>query len=353
MRRLIDGSDTMTDASKVPSTADRRLVSLVLPVYNERDSLRPLYDKLCQVIAAQHDDYELVFIDDGSTDGSFDVLASLHERDPRVRVVQFRRNFGKAAAYNAGFEAARGQLIITLDTDLQDDPAEIPLFVQKIDAGFDLVVGWKHEGKGPINKSFPSRFFNWVVRRLTGIQLHDFNCPFKAYRGEVLREIQVYGELHRYIPVLASAKGFSLTEVPISNLPRRHGKSHYGVERYLRGMLDLLTVIFITRFSKRPAHLLALGGIISGLVGVGILVALTVGHFMYRLNFTQDRGWNLHDRPALSLGILLIIVGIQFLATGLLGELLVIGSSRAGQDKGYSVHRTLDEPRTERPSADG
>ena len=197
-----------------------RLVSFVLPVLNEQESLRSLHQKIAEVMAGQPGEFELIFVDDGSTDESFAILQALHAEDPRVRVVQFRRNFGKAAAYNAGFETARGEIIITLDTDLQDDPAEIPLFLDKIDDGFDMVVGWKHRGKGPLSKSLPSRFFNRVVRRLTGIPLHDFNCPFKAYRKGVLQEIQVYGELHRYIPVLAHAKGFTLAEVPITNLPR-------------------------------------------------------------------------------------------------------------------------------------
>lgn len=332
------------------SQSDRaaRLVSFVLPVYNEQPSLRALYEQISRVMDALPDDFELVFVDDGSSDGSFALLEALHREDRRVRVVQFRCNFGKAAAYNAGFEAARGDIVVTLDTDLQDDPDEIPRFIDKIDEGHDMVIGWKHEGKGPVGKSLPSRFFNLVVRRLTGIPLHDFNCPFKAYRSEVLQEIQVYGELHRYIPVLASARGFTLAEIPIRNLPRQHGKSHYGMERYLRGMLDLLTVIFITRFSKRPAHLLALGGIVAGLAGVGILAFFSVAHVLYRAGVLTHVTWNIHDRPALSLGILLIIVGIQFLATGLLGELFVIGTSRRVQDKGYSIKRVVEDAPRER-----
>jgi len=333
----------MTEPGDSQSADSARLISFVLPVYNERPSLEALHRKISQVMDALPDDFELIFVDDGSSDGSFDLLESLHQQDHRVRVVQFRRNFGKAAAYNAGFEAARGEIVITLDTDLQDDPGEIPKFIDKIDEGHDMVIGWKHEGKGPVGKSLPSRFFNLVVRRLTGIKLHDFNCPFKAYHSEVLQEIQVYGELHRYIPVLAAARGFTMAEIPIRNLPRQHGKSHYGIERYLRGMLDLLTVIFITRFSKRPAHLLALGGIVAGLLGTGVLTFFSVAHVLYRAGVLTHVTWNIHDRPALSMGILLIIVGIQFLATGLLGELFVIGTSRRVQDRGYSIKRVVED----------
>ncbi len=336
--------------SQRPSPSSRRLVSLVLPVYNEALSLRKLHGAITEVMAGRDEDYELVFVDDGSSDDSFRVLEELHGEDDHVRVVRFRRNFGKAAAYSAGFEAAQGEIVVTLDTDLQDDPAEIPLFLEKIDEGNDMVIGWKHGGKGALDKSLPSRFFNFVVRRLTGIQLHDFNCPFKAYRKEVLNEIHVYGELHRYIPVLASARGFKLAEIKISNRDRQHGHSHYGMERYIRGMLDLLTVIFLTRFARRPMHLLAAGGLVAVGLGTTILSVLIGGHFLLKLGVLTDPGWNIHDRPAISLGILLVIVGIQFLVSGLLAELFVIGWTANGGDDGYSIREHLTG-RRKRPEA--
>ena len=328
--------------SRLPETRDEWSISFVLPVFNEARSLELLYRKISAVMGRLPNDYEIVFVDDGSTDDSFVVLNELHERDPRVRVIQLRRNFGKAAAYTAGFDAARGDVIITLDTDLQDDPAEIPLFLQKIDEGYDMVIGWKHEGKGELSKSLPSRLFNTVVRLVTGIKLHDFNCPFKAYRREVLHEINIYGELHRYIPVLAKSRGFTLTEIKITNLPRQHGRSHYGFERYVRGMLDLLTVVFITRFAKRPMHLLAIGGLVASTMGMSIIAFLIGAHVLYRAGVLEHRGWNIHDRPALSLGILLFIVGIQFISSGLLAELFVIGTNPRGSDTGYSVRRVLE-----------
>jgi glycosyltransferase involved in cell wall biosynthesis len=325
--------------------AELRLISFVLPVYNEEATVRELRDQIAAVMARLGQEYELVYVDDGSTDRSLAVLSEMQEQDPRVRVVQLRRNFGKAAAYSAGFDNVRGQIVITMDTDLQDDPAEIPLFLDKLAEGHDLVIGWKHEGKGPIGKRLPSKLFNRVVTAFTGIKLHDFNCPFKAYRREVLREIQVYGELHRYIPVLASARGFTLTEIKIKNLPRRAGKSKYGVERYLRGMLDLLTISFITRFAKRPMHLLGLGGILSCFAGLGIVLFFVAAHFLFRLGILLDESWNIHDRPAFSLGILMFTVGVQFLTLGLLGELVVTKSSTTLHDPGYSIKQILEKPR--------
>ncbi len=285
-------------------------------------------------------DYELLFVDDGSTDESFDIMAELHRSDDRVRVVRLRRNFGKAAAYSAGFEHARGDIVITMDTDLQDDPQEIPLLIAKIDEGFDLVSGWKHKGKGPWNKSIPSKVFNTVTRFITGLPLHDFNCPFKAYRKEVLTEINLYGELHRYIPVLAGAKGFTMTEVKVSNLPRHSGKTKYGLKRHLRGMLDLLTIIFITRFARRPMHALGYAGIAACALGFSILLFFLVGYILHVLDVLPDPKWDIRDRPALSLGILLVVVGVQFFSLGLLGELL-INAPKAG-DRPFSVRQILD-----------
>ncbi len=319
----------------------RQFLSFVLPVCDEEGNLRELHRRVTEVMDQQPYEYDMVFVDDGSTDGSFEVLSELHRSDPRVRVVRLRRNFGKAAAYSAGFEHARGEIIITMDTDLQDDPGEIPLFIDKLAEGFDLVIGWKHRGKGRWNKAIPSKIFNTVTRLITGLPLHDFNCPFKAYRREVLQEINLYGELHRYIPVLASAKGFTMTEVKVSNLPRHSGSTKYGLERHLRGMLDLLTIIFITRFSRRPMHALGLAGILACASGFGILLFFLIAHVLHYFGTLADPNWDIHDRPALSLGILLMVVGVQFFSIGLLGELLITGP-KAG-DKPHSVRQVLEE----------
>ncbi len=329
--------------TKSTASTVQRLISFVLPVCNEEESLRDLYRQVSDVMKQQPDDYEMIFIDDGSTDGSFDVLREVYQNDRKVRAIQFRRNFGKSAAYNAGFQNAKGEIIITMDTDLQDDPDDIPLFLEKIDEGYDLVVGWRYNRSDPLNKIVPSKIFNKIVHIVTRIPLHDFNCPFKAYRREIIEEIEVYGELHRYIPVLARSKGFSLTEIKIKNLPRHHGKSKYGIERYPRGMLDMLTAIFITRFATRPMHLLGLSGIIVCAIGLGILSFFTIAHVMYILGILADVQWRIHERPFLSLGILLMIVGTQFFSIGLLGELFITKSSSKVGNHGYSIKQILGD----------
>jgi glycosyltransferase involved in cell wall biosynthesis len=319
------------------------ILSFVLPVYNERDSLRTLHQKITETMKGRPESYEMVFVDDGSTDGSIEVLTALHQSDPCVKVVQFRRNFGKSAAYSAGFEHARGTFIVTMDTDLQDDPAEIPLFLDKLNEGFDVVSGWKHQGKGALEKRLPSRFFNGVVRRATGINLHDFNCPFKAYRREVVQEIHIYGELHRFIPVLAHSRGFTIVEIKIKNLPRQFGVSKFGLKRYLRGMLDLMTVLFITRFAQRPMHLLGLAGLVTSALGSAVLLFFIGADILHRLNVLPDPQWNIHDRPALSLSILLMLIGVQFLTIGLLGELMERKNRSRISETPYSVKRVLGE----------
>ncbi|OGL45631.1 MAG: glycosyl transferase family 2 [Candidatus Schekmanbacteria bacterium RBG_13_48_7] len=333
----------MTKKIEKDSSEQEQFISFVLPVYNEKDNLQELYDRITKIMKTQTYRYELLFIDDGSSDDSFDVLKEIYKKDIRVRVIQFRRNFGKAAAYNAGFQNAKGDIIITMDTDLQDEPEEIPLFIDKMKEGFDLVTGWKHEGKGPLTKSLPSKIFNRVVSFITGIRIHDFNCPFKAYRKEVLKEIEIYGELHRYIPVLARSKGFSIAEIKIKNLPRKYGQSKYGIERFIRGMLDLLTVIFITRFAKRPLHFLGIGGLFSSLAGLAILLFYICAHFLYKAGILISRGWNIHDRPAISLGLLLMIVGIQFFSIGLIAELIVSSKRISLSDSGYTIRKVLGD----------
>ena len=340
---LATAEDRQARVYKNTVAQKKRLISFVLPLYNEDGNLQDLYQKITAVMTNQPDDYELLFIDDGSTDSSFDVLHDIQANDKKVKVIRFRRNFGKAAAYSAGFQKARGEIIITMDTDLQDDPDDIPLFIAKINEGYDLVVGWRQKRKAPLEKTLPSKIFNKIVPLVTGVKLHDCNCPFKAYRKEVIEEIKVHGELHRYIPVLASSKGFSLTEISVSNLPRVYGESKYGIARYPQGMLDLLTILFITRFSKRPLHLLGLGGIVACLLGLGVLLFLVFAHFLYSFGMLTESSWIIHDRPAMSLGILLMIVGTQFFSIGLLGELLVTENASNVNDKGYSIAKTLED----------
>ena len=299
-------------------------LSLVIPVYNEAESLAPLVAEIDQALGSLGRPYEIVFVDDGSTDGSFRIMQQLAESRDDVSVARLRRNFGKAAALAHGFAVARGDYIVTLDGDRQDDPQEIARLIAKLDAGYDLVSGWKESRQDPISKTLPSRFFNWTVRRTTGIPLHDFNCGLKAYRREVIETIRVYGEQHRYIPVVAAQAGFRVTEEPVHHRARTAGKSKYGWQRYLRGYLDLLTVLFLGRYQHRPQHLF--GGIGTLFVVLGVLIELYLS--IDKLIFGSPIG----QRPLLLLGALLIIVGVQLLSLGLIGELIANSRARGGPE---------------------
>jgi dolichol-phosphate mannosyltransferase len=289
------------------------VISVVIPVFDEELSVELLYRELETTLEPLGRPWEAVFVDDGSGDGTFGALTRLHAEHENVRVVRLRRNFGKAAALDAGFAEAVGDLIVTIDGDLQDDPAEIPRLLAKLDEGYDLVSGWKTKRRDPITRRVPSRLFNGVAGRVSGLRLHDMNCGLKAYRAEVVRGMRLYGELHRYIPILAHYRGYRVTEVPVNHRPREHGRSRYGVERYVRGFLDLLTVTFMGRYRHRPLHLFGGVGLLTSVVGIAILVYLTA---------LKLAGQAIGHRPLLTLGVLLVVVGIQFLSLGLLSELI-------------------------------
>jgi glycosyltransferase involved in cell wall biosynthesis len=305
-------------------------ISIVVPLYNERDSLRPLVDRILDAMAGFSKAYEIVFIDDGSTDGSGKVLEEIQAGHEQVKVIQFRRNFGKAAAYSAAFTHVSGDIVITMDADLQDDPAEIPGLVSKLDEGYDLISGWKKKRFDPLGKTIPSKFFNWVTGRISGIDIHDFNCGLKAYRREVVRDVRIYGELHRYIPVLADMEGYRVGELPVQHHPRQFGKTKYGWGRLLKGFLDLLTVMFLGRYVERPLHLFGTIGIVLGTAG------LAVNGFIASLWFRTGSIQNRH--PLLFLGILLTVLGVQFVCTGLLAD-LITRSTR--QMERYNIRRIL------------
>jgi dolichol-phosphate mannosyltransferase len=289
------------------------MLSVVVPVHNEERSVALLYDELTAALDPLGEDWEAVFVDDGSTDGSFTALTRLHDAAPNVRVVRLRRNFGKAAALVAGFDQARGETIVTIDGDLQDDPSEIPRLLAKLEEGFDLVSGWKTRRRDPLLRRLLSRLFNAVTSRFSGVRLHDMNCGLKAYRAEVVRGLRIYGELHRFIPVLAHHRGYRIAELPVNHRPREHGRSRYGPERYLRGFLDLLTVSFIGRYRHRPLHLFGGLGLALGAIGLGILVYLTI---------LKLGGHAIGGRPLLTLGVLLVVVGLQFFSLGLISEMI-------------------------------
>ena len=290
-----------------------QMITFVIPMYNEEGSLALLYEKIIQNTANKYK-YEIIFVDDGSTDGSVTVIRKIIEDDPNVHLIVFRKNFGKAAALQAGFRNSKGDIIITMDADLQDDPSEISHFIDKINEGYDLVSGWKKERHDPLEKRLPSKLFNKVTSHLSGVELHDFNCGFKAYRREVVENIDVYGELHRYIPVLAYRKGFKITEIVVHHNKREYGKSKYGFERYLRGLFDSITVAFLGKFYDRPMYFFGKIGLL--LLGVGALICgyLTVLWFL---------GQGIGGRPLLMLGVLSIILGVQMFSIGFLGDMLV------------------------------
>jgi|CXWL01.1.fsa_nt_gi glycosyltransferase involved in cell wall biosynthesis len=291
-------------------------ISVLVPVLDEAGSVEELAVRVAQVLDRIGKSFEIVFVDDGSRDGTPERIRAARERDGRVRLLRLRRNFGKAAALSAGFDYARGALVVTMDGDLQDDPDEIPRLLAALEEGdLDLVSGWKKLRRDPISKRYPSLLFNWVTRRLAGVDLHDFNSGFKLYRREVLEQIAVYGELHRYIPVLASRRGFRIGEVAVAHHPRRHGVSKYGWDRFYKGLLDLITVLFITRYTRRPLHLFGAIGLVC--LGGG----LAINSYLAVLWCLGER---LANRPLLLLGVLLMLVGIQVLTTGLIGEMLTL-----------------------------
>ena len=300
------------------------LLSLLIPVYNEADSLVPLVGEIDEALASYGTPYEIVFVDDGSNDGSYDVMRGLAETRDDVRVVKLRRNFGKAAALSHGFAAVRGDIVVTMDGDRQDDPAEIANLTAPLSQGYDLVSGWKQRRQDPLNKTLPSKFFNWTVRKASGIPLHDFNCGLKAYRRDVVDTISIYGELHRYIPVVAAQAGFRVTEVKVNHRRRTAGRSKYGWQRYLRGYLDLMTVMFLGRYQHRPQHLFGGLGTLLILIGVLIELYMTIDKLVF--------GHPIGQRPLLLLGALLIIVGVQLLSLGLIGELIANSRARRGPD---------------------
>lgn len=325
----------------VTESDNRPRLSLVIPVFDEVDSLDELVRQCTEACEGTGLGHEIVFINDGSRDGSGKKLDELAAADRRIRVLHFRRNFGKSPALAAGFERARGDVVFTLDADLQDDPAMIPQFLEIIDGGADLVSGWKQRRHDPLGKTLPSKVFNGVVRRVSGIRLHDFNCGFKAYRREVIEELDVYGGFHRFLPVLAGAKGFVVEEIVVQHRARQHGVSKFGLGRFFDGLMDLMTVLLVTRFRTRPLHFFGFPGFVSGAVGITILVYLTV---LWAL------GEPIGTRPLLILGVLLAITSAQFVLMGLLGELLV--RTTINNREIFSVRREVGFEASSAPATD-
>lgn len=294
---------------------DNPKISFVIPAKNEQESVPILYKEILEAMEKTEYSFEIIFIDDGSTDLTFDVLKNLHSRDRRVRVLKHRGNFGKSIALQTGFEQAGGEIIITLDADLQDNPKEITRFIAEIDKGYDLIVGWKKRRLDPISKTFPSKIGNWLTRILTGVKIHDLNCGFKAYRKAVVKSLHLYGELYKYIPVLAAKQNYKITEITVEHRKRRYGASKFGWERNIKGFLDLLTIVFLTGYLSRPGHFFGTVGFISFFFG--FLIELYIAYLRFNTGSVQYR------YPLLILGMLLMIVGVQLVTTGLLAEMFV------------------------------
>jgi glycosyltransferase involved in cell wall biosynthesis len=302
-----------------------RKISVLIPLFDEEESIRPLIQAIKSALRKISSDYEIFFVDDGSQDNSYKVIKEAARVDNKIRYISFRKNYGKSAALQIGFRHVTGDIVITMDGDLQDDPFEIPNLLSKLEEGFDLVSGWKKRRQDPIIKKYSSKFFNYVTRLLTGIKIHDFNCGLKAYKKDVVKDLKVHGELHRYIPVLANWKGFSISEIPVKHHPRRYGKTKFGISRFFKGFVDLITIIFTTRYIRRPMHLFGFLGALSFLAG------FVVNGY---LSYIWLTGGNLSNRPLLFLGILLIIVGVQFFSVGLLGEVM---AHTFHDDAAYSI----------------
>ncbi len=307
-----------------------RDISIVVPVYNEHENVSLLVEEINQCSSA-HRILEILFIDDGSRDGTREVIEGLCAEHSIVKAIFFRRNFGKSAALDAGFRHARGQFVVTMDGDLQDDPNEVARLIAKMDEGYDMVSGWKVDRQDPIGKTAPSRLFNFVTRSMSGVQLHDFNCGLKAYRAEAVRELHLYGELHRFIPVLVDSRGFVIGEIGVNHRPRLHGRSKYGAGRMIRGLLDFITITFLSRYNRRPLHFFGTFGFLALTIGLGIDLALIINKLI-------DPSFYLTNKPQFFLANFGIVIGFQLFAVGLFGEMLV--NMRPG-DSHYSVAKRV------------
>lgn len=311
-----------------------RIISFVIPTMDEEQSLEKLHRKITEVCDAQSLEAQIIFVDDGSTDTSWEVMSHLSQANSNTEAIRFRRNFGKAAALAAGFATCRGEIVFTMDADLQDDPQEIPRFLEKLDAGHDVVSGWKRVRHDPWHKVLPSRVFNWLVSRLTGVFLHDHNCGFKAYRRPILDEVELYGERHRFVPVLAAAQGWRVGEIEVEHHAREHGQSKYGVSRLLKGFLDLITIYLLTSFSSRPLHLIgSFGMFFFGLGGIGITYLSSM--WVISRVVKDMTALSLHETAIFYYCILSLLLGSQFLLAGLLAELIVSKTRTTGQ--GFSI----------------
>ncbi len=309
-------------------------LSVIIPLLNEEESIPELNDKIVGVLQKEKIyDYEIIYVDDGSSDKSFEVIKNLRRNNNRIHCIRFRRNYGKSAALAVGFDMAKGRFVITMDADLQDDPEEIPSLIAKLREGYDLVSGWKKKRYDPLSKTIPSKFFNYVTSKVSGVKLHDFNCGLKGYKREVVKSLYVYGEMHRYLPALAHLDGFKVTEIVVKHHPRKYGKTKFGLSRFIYGFLDLLTVLVTAKYMKRPLHFFGSIGTLILFIGFLVDFYLAVHWFM------GDK--NLSNRPLLIFGVALIIVGVQFISLGLIGELIIKYNVMNQKNSNYSISEIM------------
>ena len=310
-------------------------LSVVIPLYNEQESIPALYEELSNALNALHRSYEVIIVDDGSQDGSFEQLRLIHQRDPRWRIVRFRRNFGQTAGMAAGFRLAQGRTVVTSDADLQNDPRDIGALLSKMDEGYDIVSGWRVHRKEPfLTRRLPSQTANWLISRTTGVKLHDYGCSLKAYDWQVAKGVRLYGDLHRFIPAIASQMGVRVAEIPVNDRARRFGKSKYGIGRTLKVFLDLIGVLFLLSYFNRPLRVFGLAGVLVG--GIGSLILAYLGYV--RLILAQPIG----ERPLLLLGILLVVLGVQFISTGLIADMLMRTYYESQDKPTYFIKETLE-----------
>lgn len=311
------------------------MISVVIPAYNEEENIPILYEKLKRVLENLGEDYEIIFVDDGSTDRTYEVLKEIAQRDKKVKVIRFRRNFGQTAALYAGFEHAKGDVIITMDADLQNDPEDIPRLLEKMKEGYDIVSGWRKERKDPfLSRKLPSMIANWIISKVTGVYLHDYGCTLKAYKAEVAKSFRLYGDMHRFLPALAKRFGAKITELPVKHHPRLYGKSKYGIGRTIRVILDIFLVKFLNEYITKPLYVF--GGLGLILFGIGFLIGLYLT--VLKVFFGQDIG----TRPLLILGVLLVLSGVQLISTGIIAELIVRTYYESKGEKPYIIQEKIN-----------
>lgn len=326
--KIVKAESTIKDPESV-------YLSVVIPVYNEKQNISYLYENLNSVLPGIGRKYEVILIDDGSMDGTFKELLSIHEQNDNYKIIRFRKNFGQTPAMSAGFDYANGEVIITLDADLQNDPKDIPALLEKIDEGYDVVSGWRiNRQDKAIPRKLPSKIANWLIARLTGVKIHDYGCTLKAYRSDVVKNIELYGEMHRYIPAVASWMGISVAEVPVHHHSRKFGKSKYGISRTIRVILDIITLKYLLSYSQKPIQIFGLMGLITGLIGCIITIYLII----MRLFFNVP----LSSRPLFTLSIFMIFIGLQLITMGILGELIMRTYHEASGKPTYAIREIID-----------